>query len=117
MLHSFLHSDPGYRNIYESVRGIFFFGTPHQGLDVKDFREMIRRQAEEGVDNYELEQLLDRLDVDSEFLHDQRESCRPMWELFTGQVCSFHEVEKTDTVVCIHRAQDAVSIQKVLILI
>jgi len=84
------------RDIFDAVRGIFFFGTPHQGLNVEDLKEMVRMQTEK--DNYELSQLLDQLNDDSEYLVNQSEACRSMWEHFTGKICSFCETNKTETI-------------------
>jgi hypothetical protein len=100
MLQSFLQSgrNPAHRRIYDSVRGIFFFGTPHQGLNVDDLKEMVAMQAK---DNYELSQLLDQLNNDSEFLGNQKEDCISMWQQFTGKICSFYETKKTETVVSV----------------
>jgi hypothetical protein len=102
MLQSFRQSgrDPTHRHIYDSVRGIVFFGTPHQGLNVDDLKEMVAMQAEER-DNYDLPQLLDQLNNDSEFLGNQKEDCIPMWDQFTGKICSFFETGKTETVVSV----------------
>lgn len=80
------------------MRGIFFFGTPHQGFNVDDLQEMMAMQAK---DNYKLPQLLDQLNNDSEFLGNQTEDCIPMWQQFTGKICSFYETEKTETVVSV----------------
>ncbi|KAA8893975.1 hypothetical protein FN846DRAFT_459530 [Sphaerosporella brunnea] len=98
MLHSFLQS--GHDDIYGSVRGIFFFGTPHRGLNVDDLKAMMTMQQAD-MDNHELPQLLDQLNKDSEFLENQREACVTMWNKFTGKICSFYEREKTETVVSV----------------
>ncbi|KAA8894549.1 hypothetical protein FN846DRAFT_406174 [Sphaerosporella brunnea] len=104
MLQSFLrgrerisvHGDI-YGGIYNLVKGIFFFGTPHRGLNVEDLRDMVALQAEKD----EHRQLLDQLDNDSEFLGNQKEACMAMWENFPGRVCSFYETGKTETVVSV----------------
>ncbi|KAI5800829.1 hypothetical protein FPQ18DRAFT_384432 [Pyronema domesticum] len=54
--------------------------------------------AMQAKDNYKLPQLLDQLNNDSEFLGNQTEDCIPMWQQFTGKICSFYETEKTETV-------------------
>jgi hypothetical protein len=90
--------DPSHRQIYASVRGIFFFGTPHQGLNVDDLKELVVA-LQEDQDTYELPQLLDQLHNDSEFLRNQQEDCVAMWQQFTGKICSFYETGKTETVV------------------
>jgi len=97
MLQSF--KDPGRRDIFDAVRGIFFFGTPHQGLNIDDLREIVANQAE--TDNYELRQLLEQMNNHSGYLEDQREDCIPMWQQFTGKICSFYETERTATVVSV----------------
>jgi hypothetical protein len=89
--------DTAHRDIFDAVRGIIFFGTPHQGLNVDDLKEMMAMQTE--MDNYELPQLLDQLNNDSEFLGNQKEACNPMWKQFTGKICSFYETSKTETVI------------------
>jgi hypothetical protein len=97
MLQSF--GDTACRDIFDAVRGIFFFGTPHQGLNVIDLREIVAIQAEK--DDYELRQLLEQLNNDSDFLVNQKEACISMWQQFTGRICSFYETEKTETVVSV----------------
>jgi len=99
LLQSFLQvsQDTARRDIFDAVRGIFFFGTPHQGLNIDDLREIVTIQAEK--DNYELGQLLEQLNNDSEFLINQKEACMSMWDRFTGKIYSFYETEKTETVV------------------
>ncbi|KAA8895135.1 hypothetical protein FN846DRAFT_785438, partial [Sphaerosporella brunnea] len=82
---------------YACVRGIFFFGTPHQGLHVDDLKEMVAMQVKK--DNYALEHLLDQLNNYSEFLENQQETCVQMWEAFTGKIYSFYETRMTKTVV------------------
>ncbi|KAF8540313.1 hypothetical protein BDD12DRAFT_33818 [Trichophaea hybrida] len=103
MLQSFnqLGQNTAHRDIFDAVRGIFFFGTPHQGLNVGDLRELVAMQAQAERDNYELPQLLDQLNNDSEFLVNQKDACISMWEQFTGKICSFYETEKTKTVVSV----------------
>ncbi len=98
MLHSFQSSDIEIRDIYDSTKGIFFFGTPHQGLDVCDLKEMLDVQAKNQIDNYERPQLLDQLNIDSEFLESLKESSARMWGQFSGRICSFYETEDTETV-------------------
>jgi hypothetical protein len=90
--------DPSHRQIYDSVLGIFFFGTPHQGLNVDDLKELVVA-LQEDQDTYELPQLLDQLHNDSEFLRNQQEDCIAMWQQFTGKICSFYETGKTETIV------------------
>ncbi|KAF8248750.1 hypothetical protein K440DRAFT_236816 [Wilcoxina mikolae CBS 423.85] len=74
----------------------FFFGTPHEGLDVEDLRKIVSMQTE---DNAELRYLLDQLNNDSEFLQNQKDGCTPMWKDPTGKVYSFYELQKTETVI------------------
>jgi hypothetical protein len=98
MLHSFLQSDRYSTpcDIFDAVRGIVFFGTPHQGLNVDDLKDLVAMQTEK--DNNELSHLLDQLNNESEYLRNQKEDCISMWEQFTGKICSFYENSKTETV-------------------
>jgi len=95
MLHSFYGQGSTPREIFDSVRGIFFFGTPFKGLDVDDLQSIVRGHAERKIDSYEASELLDMLKTDSQFLAKQRKDCVQMWEQLNGKVCSFYETEKT----------------------
>jgi hypothetical protein len=39
----------GYENILKSTCGIFFFGTPHDGMEVDELKNMIKDTAPNGV--------------------------------------------------------------------
>ncbi|KAI9771315.1 MAG: hypothetical protein M1840_002285 [Geoglossum simile] len=87
--------NPRYQHILDSTRGIFFFGTPHQGLRINELKEMIDTEAggEESRVN-----LLKQLDEGSEFLETQKEDLLRVWGEFQGKIFSFYETVKTSTV-------------------
>ena len=73
----------GYHDLYEAIRCIFFFGTPHQGLRTVDVvgertgsqKALIRAQLKEG----------------SEYLENQKEALSRLWGRFCGKVVTFYE--------------------------
>ena len=75
--------DLGYDDLYEAIRCIFFFGTPHQGLRTVDMvgertgsqKVLIRAQLKEG----------------SEYLENKKEALSRLWGRFSGKVITFYE--------------------------
>ncbi|KAK6500012.1 hypothetical protein TWF481_010371 [Arthrobotrys musiformis] len=54
--HAFVKASTGtlYTNIYNSVRGIFFFGVPFKGINLEDVFSMLDDDEEIGKEDYEL---------------------------------------------------------------
>ncbi|KAF8537638.1 hypothetical protein BDD12DRAFT_930604 [Trichophaea hybrida] len=84
-----------YPDIRDSIQGIFFFGTPHQGLRTDELEQMV--DMETGGDQ-KIRNLLAQLTEGFEWLENQKEALIPVWEEFSGKIFSFYETEKTKTV-------------------
>ena len=81
-----------YHDLSESIRCIFFFGTPHQGLRAAKLDEMVDEEA----DNQKVQvDLLTQLREGSEYLENQKEDLSRLWEEFRGKVVTFYETKKT----------------------
>jgi hypothetical protein len=72
------------------------FGTPHRGLVVDDFYEMVREE------NGEAEFLLQQLREGSMFFEDQGDALSQMWESFRGRIITFYETKKTNRIRKVH---------------
>jgi hypothetical protein len=81
-------------DICDCIRGIFFFGTPHQGLRTVELEEMVNSEGETDS-NLKVQNLLVQLREGSEFLENQKEALGQMWGKFQGKVFTFYETEKT----------------------
>jgi len=84
----------GYNDLFKSVRCIFFFATPHQGLKTLELEEMVDREA--GDYKGQARYLLAQLKEGSEYLENQREALTRLWEVFKGEVATFYELNPTD---------------------
>ncbi|KAI9769491.1 MAG: hypothetical protein M1840_003968 [Geoglossum simile] len=80
--------NPRYRHILNSTRGIFFFGTPHQGLRTDELEGMV--DTETGGQESRVN-LLKQLKGGSEFLESQKEDLSRIWKEFQGKIVSFYE--------------------------
>ncbi|KAF8536358.1 hypothetical protein BDD12DRAFT_290351 [Trichophaea hybrida] len=85
--------NPHHKSILDSTRGIFFFGTPHQGLRTDELEEMI--DVDSGGQRCNL---IMQLKEGSEFLENQKEDLIRIWEGFKQKVVSFYETVKTPSV-------------------
>ncbi|KAI5855181.1 hypothetical protein BZA05DRAFT_472091 [Tricharina praecox] len=86
--------DPG-KSILGATQGIFFFGTPHQGLRVEELQSMV----EEGSDtDRQRLNFLAQLEEGSDFLVNQIEVLAPIWQTFQRCIISFYETMKAPTV-------------------
>jgi hypothetical protein len=88
---------PEYRDIFDSIRGAFFFGTPHQGLRTVELEDMAG-DLEEGDGQQKVMNLLAQLREGSDYLYQQRSSLATMWQRFHGRVLTFYETERTSSV-------------------
>jgi hypothetical protein len=99
MRQALLQSNNGgqYRQIFDSTRAILFFGTPHQGLEVKELLAM--------VEDVSLSQrasrsnLVEQLREGSNFLDTYRDDITSLWGSISDiEIVSFYETKKTVTV-------------------
>jgi hypothetical protein len=82
-----------HKSLLDSTKGIFFFGTPHQGLRTEELEEMAKDLIS---DSSETTDLLRKLRAGSEFLESQSEE---LVEILDGKkVVSFYELLGTQTV-------------------
>jgi hypothetical protein len=86
-----------YPGIRDYVKGIFFFGTPHQGLETVDLEQMVDMETH-AIDNHKIRNLLAQLKEGSEFLENQKDVLSRTWDKFSGKIFSFYETEKTKSV-------------------
>jgi hypothetical protein len=85
--------NPRHKSILDSTRGIFFFATPHQGLQT-ELNEMVDVDSGGQRSN-----LMMQLKADSEFLENQKEDLIRIWAGFKQKrVISFYETVKTPSV-------------------
>jgi hypothetical protein len=79
----------------DSIQGIFFFGTPHEGLRTDELEDLldIESGGQESRRN-----LLMQLKEGSEFLENQKHDLSYIWEGFEGRIVSFYETVKTKTI-------------------
>jgi len=87
--------ESGNDGIRDCIRGIFFFGTPHQGLRIAELRDMV---DEESDYHLKIQNLLTQLAEGSEFLENQKEALSQIWHNFSGKVFTFYETEKTGSI-------------------
>jgi hypothetical protein len=87
------HRNPHHKRILDSTRGIFFFGTPHQGLQTNELEDMVAAYSGKPKNN-----LIMQLKEGSEFLEEQKESMLYVWEMFKHKVVSFYETVTTPSV-------------------
>jgi hypothetical protein len=83
------------RDIRDCIRGIFFFGTPHQGLRTAELYDMV---VDETDYTQKIQNLLAQLREGSEYLENQREALARVWNDFRGMVCTFYETQLTKSV-------------------
>ncbi|KAF8543475.1 hypothetical protein BDD12DRAFT_874572 [Trichophaea hybrida] len=90
-----LNRSPHHKHILDSIQGIFFFGTPHEGLRTNELENLVDN-AIDGQDSKR--NLLMQLKEGSEFLENQKHDLSYIWEGFKGKIISFFETVKTKTV-------------------
>jgi len=78
----------------DSTSAIFFFGTPHQGLQTVELEAMVENMSAKSKSSRL--KLLRQLRENSEFLEKQRDELSDIWNGRT--VVSFYETVKTPTV-------------------
>ncbi|KAF8533001.1 hypothetical protein BDD12DRAFT_785076, partial [Trichophaea hybrida] len=83
-----------HKQILDSTRAIFFFGTPHNGLRTAELEAMVE-DLSGGVETARL-RLLMQLRENSELLETQRDALEDIWP--GRKIISFYEVEKTPVV-------------------
>ncbi|KAF8242573.1 hypothetical protein K440DRAFT_481581, partial [Wilcoxina mikolae CBS 423.85] len=86
---SFRNSD--HKSILCSTHGVFFFGTPYQGLRTDELEEMVE-------DDEQRSDFIKQLKEGSEFLENQKEDLLRVWERFKRKVVSFYENVETPSV-------------------
>jgi hypothetical protein len=84
------YRNPQHKSILDSTYGIFFFGTPHQGLRTDELEELVDVNSGGMRKN-----LILQLKEDSEVLENQKEDLIRMWEGFKRKVVSFYATVKT----------------------
>ena len=83
------------KSILNATQGLFFFGTPHQGLRIDELRAMVEEGSET---DRQRSNFLAQLEEGSDFLVNQREVLTPIWCMFERSIISFYETMKTPTV-------------------
>jgi len=79
------------RNIFESTRALFLFGTPHGGMEVKELLEVTEELSRKNI--------VQLLESSSFFLEDQREEIINLWDAGSDvKIFSFYEDQLTGTV-------------------
>jgi hypothetical protein len=91
--------NPRHKAILDSTHGIFFFGTPQQGLRTEELEEMVAAYSGGQRSN-----LLAQLKENSEFLENQKEDLLRIWGGFERKVVSFYETVKTPSVKKVNNA-------------
>jgi len=82
-----------HESFLDSTYGIFFFGTPHQGLRTDELEEVV------DVNSGKICNLIAQLYEGSEFLENQKQDLLPIFErLKERTVVSFYEVVKTPSI-------------------
>ena len=79
-----------HHDLSESIRCVFFFGTPHQGLLVAELEKAVGGDADSGG-AFMLPQLKDG----SEYLENQKEALGRLWKEFHGKVVTFYGTKST----------------------
>lgn len=87
------------KHILDATRGIFFFGTPHQGLQTEELEAMVEDMSGEAETSRSM--LLKQLRENSEFLEAQRDNLTDIWD--GRRIVSFYETVKTPTVKKVRR--------------
>jgi hypothetical protein len=80
------------------MRGLFFFGTPHQGLRTEELERII------DVASHKRGNLIIQLREGAEFLEDQKEHMVQVWSYIAQRkvnVVSFYETRETRTVTMV----------------
>jgi hypothetical protein len=87
-----------FENIYKSTRAILFFGTPHEGMEINELKEMIRDTAPDGVSSRL--GFVEQLGEGSNFLSTQREDISYLLDHISGiDILSFYETEPIKALV------------------
>jgi hypothetical protein len=85
-----------YKHLFDSTRAIFFFGTPHQGLEVNELLSMVEDKLPGETSRFEL---VKQLREGSNFLDTQRDDIVNLWGPTSNiQIFSFYETKRTQTV-------------------
>lgn len=61
--------------IYDSTRGLFLFGTPHQGLEIDAILKMIRGRSSRSIQG-----IVRDIGEGSNFVDTQRDALRRLWD-------------------------------------
>ncbi|KAF8545022.1 hypothetical protein BDD12DRAFT_800667 [Trichophaea hybrida] len=80
------HRNPHHKSILNSTHGIFFFGTPHEGLRTGELEAMVDLES-----GGEMCSLIIQLKEGSELLENQKEDLIQIWKKFEGKIVSFYE--------------------------
>ncbi|KAI5853549.1 hypothetical protein BZA05DRAFT_336614, partial [Tricharina praecox] len=88
---TFSNRNPHHRSILDATQGIFFFGTPHQGLRTEELETMVGS-------NTQAANFLAQLKQGSDFLINQKEDLLHICKRFKRTIISFHETVETSTV-------------------
>ncbi|KAK0127802.1 hypothetical protein ONS96_007307 [Cadophora gregata f. sp. sojae] len=87
--------EPLYRSIYSSVRGIIFFGTPHQGSSIANYATILAR-VPSILANKPRPQLLEALRKESGELKSLTEKFKRLLDTNSFNVVSFYETRTLD---------------------
>ncbi|KAF8535670.1 hypothetical protein BDD12DRAFT_983186 [Trichophaea hybrida] len=89
-----LKSNPTHRHLLDSTRGLFFFGTPHRGLQTAEIEAMVDDMTHEPESSRS--RLVKHLQANSELLETQKED---LSDILDGRkIFSFYETTKTPTI-------------------
>ncbi|KAJ5366817.1 hypothetical protein N7541_000758 [Penicillium brevicompactum] len=81
-------SEPALASLYKATYAIFFFGTPHRGMDIDHIAQMI-----DGDENHPQRRLLNQIKADSPWLAIQLNNLRNMID--DRKIVSFYENQQT----------------------
>jgi hypothetical protein len=84
-----------YVDLCDSLRGMFFFGTPHRGMRTVELEEIADQIDDDMYDQMKVRTLAAQLCESSDYLENQNAELRGMWNDFPGEVFSFYETEET----------------------
>jgi hypothetical protein len=87
--------NPSHKHILDSTYSIFFFGTPHQGMQISYLEEMV---YEFGINETSRYDLLRQFREGSEFLENQKEELSYIWMEYKPKIVSFYETVPMATI-------------------
>ena len=86
-------SESELHDLRDNIRGIFLFGTPHEGMRTPDLEEMLK----DGTGATKLQTLQHQLREGSEYLENQKGALSKVWNDLPFKTVSFYEMAETPT--------------------